>query len=146
MLSVGSAKKIEASDMEVQFPEVEYDFEPFGNRVFVQIRYPIQITKSGLVLSSDTVQDAYRNEQCAKVVGMGASCFMLMTTGAEWPTGRAFEVGEFVRVPLHGGDNHWEIATINGEQQTILFKIFKDHEIIGKYRKPLDVKTNYAYF
>ena len=146
MLKSGTADLINNNEMAERFPDVDYDFQPFGNRVFVQIRYPKLQSASGLILASDTVEDSYRNEQVAVVRALGESCFKFMTTGEPWPSGEAFKVGDFVRVPLHGGDNHWEIFTNEkGEQQTILFKVFKDHEIIGRHRKPLDVKTNLAY-
>ena len=129
------------------FPEVVCPIKPLGNRVLIQIRKPKNKTKSGLILTSDTFEDSYRNEQTAKVISIGNGAFHFASSGEPWPSGEWFKEGDFVRAPLHGGDNHW-ISTGEGEQmELILFKTFKDYEIIGQIiGDPLDVKTNLAYF
>lgn len=146
MISSGSILAVDNKELEDRFPYIDYDFEPFGNRVFVQMRYPVFKTKGGVELDSDTVENAYRNEQVGIVRGLGESCFTFMTNGNPWPSGRRFEVGDYLRCPVHGGDNHWEILKLPSEHRPILFKIFKDYEIIGKHKNPLNVATNYAYF
>lgn len=129
------------------FPKLDAPIIPLGNRVLVQIRKPKTKTNSGLILTSDTVEDSYRNEQTAKVIGIGKGCFTFASSGEPWPSGAWFKEGDFVRVPLHGGDNHW-VAFGEGEnQELILFKSFKDYEVIGLINgDPLDIKTNLAYF
>lgn len=125
------------------FPEVDCGIKPLGNRILVQIRLPKTKTKSGLILTSDTSDDTYRNEQTAKVIKIGAGAFRFPTTGEVWPVGVPFAEGAFVRVPLHGGDNHW----VGNGEDLVLFKTFKDYEIIGLIEgSPLDIKTNLAYF
>lgn len=125
-----------------KFPDVDCGMKPLGNRVLVQIRMPKTKTASGLYLTDDTTEDQYRNEQTAKVIKIGGGAFHF-TNGEPWPGGDEFKVGDYVRVPLHGGDNHW---VANGDER-VLFKTFKDYEIISLIEgDPLAVKTNYAWF
>lgn len=130
------------------FPEVVCPLKPFGNRILVQIRLPKSKTKSGLIVTSDTTDHLYRNEQTAKVISIGASSFKFLTTGEDWPSGEWFKEGDYVRVPLHGGDNHWVPFELpDGKTELVLFKTFKDFEVIGLIEgDPLDVKTVMAHF
>ena len=144
MSELSDAQKQEINDA---FPELVCPVKPLGNRILVQIRLPKKKTKSGLILTSDTNDDVYRNEQTAKVVKIGAGAFTFPTTGESWKTGAWFQIGDFVRVPLHGGDNHWIWEGEGDDRIEILFKTFKDYEVIGLIEgNPLDVKTNLAYF
>ena len=132
--------------LNLRFPDVVCPMKPLGNRVLVQIRMPITRTAGGLLLTSDNIEDQYRNEQTAKVIRIGESAFFF-TTGEAWPYGPTFAEGDYVRVPLHGGDNHWITATINGHEEKVCFKTFKDYEIISLIEgDPLAVRTNYAYY
>ena len=130
------------------FPSISCPLKPLGNRVLVQIRKPKNKTASGLYLTSDTKDDNYRQEQTAKVVSLGSGCFKFPTTGDIWPSGEWYNVGDYVRVPLHGGDNHWiSYKDSDGKEELLLFKTFKDFEIISLIDgDPLAVKTNLAYF
>lgn len=135
------------SDILDAFPEIACPIKPLGNRVCVQIRKPKKKTKSGLILTDDSFEDSYRNEQTAKVISIGEGCFHFASTGLPWPSGAWFAESDFVRVPLHGGDNHWVAYSVGDEKEMVLFKTFKDYEVIGQIvGDPLDVKTNLAYF
>lgn len=134
-------------DIEAAFPAVNCPVTPLGNRILVQIRLPKTKTASGLLLGNDTTEDIYRNEQTAKVLKIGAGAFTFPSSGEKWPSGAWFSEGAYVRVPLHGGDNHWICVGEGNDKHLILFKTFKDYEIIGLIEgNPLDVKTNLAYF
>ena len=141
------ALKIEDNELDIAFPVVNCPVTPLGNRVLVQIRLPKTKTKSGLLITSESSDHLYRNEQTAKVVKVGNGCFTFPSTGLQWPSGAWFEEGAFVRVPLHGGDNHW-ISYVSGDvQELVLFKTFKDYEVIGLIEgNPLEVSTQMAYF
>ena len=129
------------------FPNVHFPLRPLGNRVLVQIRQPKNKTKSGLILANDSSENIHRNEQTAKVVAISASAFIFPTTGESYLDSSKFAVGDYVRVPLHGGDNHWIIESIGGDDVRVLFKSFKDYEVIGVIEgNPLEVKTHLAYF
>jgi co-chaperonin GroES (HSP10) len=134
-------------ELNIAFPQVDCPLKPLGNRVLVQMRLPKSKTKSGLLLTSDTKDDSYRNEQTAKVIDLGESAFHFAKDGQPWPKGAWFGAGDFVRVPLHGGDNHWIAIGEGDDKQLVLFKTFKDYEVIAKITgNPLEVKTNLAYF
>lgn len=134
-------------DIEAAFPAVNCPVIPLGNRILVQIRLPKTKTTSGIILTNDTTEDNYRNEQTAKVLKIGAGAFTFPSSGEKWPSGAWFSEGAFVRVPLHGGDNHWTSIDEGDKTKLLLFKTFKDYEIIGLIEgNPLDIKTNLAYF
>ena len=134
-------------DIEAAFPAVNCPVTPLGNRILVQIRLPKKKTASGLILTADTAEDTYRNEQTARVLKIGNGAFTFPSSGEKWPSGVWFSEGAFVRVPLHGGDNHWISIGEGDKAELVLFKTFKDYEIIGLIEgNPLDVKTNMAYF
>ena len=136
------------SELEASFPTIDCPIKPLGNRILVQIRLPKAKTKGGLILTNDSSDDVLRQEQTAQVVKIGNGCFRFPSSGEQWPSGAWFEEGAYVRVPLHGGDNHW-IAVPNGDgtNTNVLFKTFKDYEVIGLIEgDPLAVKTNMAYF
>lgn len=130
------------------FPNVRCPIKPLGNRVLVQIRLPKSKTKSGLILGADTEENILRNEQTAKVISISPSAFKFPTTGESYLDSSTFAEGEYVRVPLHGGDNHWIIEKNDkGDDIRVLFKTFKDYEVIGIIQgNPLEVKTHMAYF
>jgi len=137
----------ELEEINEAFPSIVCPVKPLGNRILVQIRLPKKKTKSGLILTDDVSDDVYRNEQTAKVIKIGAGAFHFPTTGELWKTGAWFCEGDYVRVPLHGGDNHWINMENDGQSDKVLFKTFKDFEVIGLIEgNPLNVKTNYAYF
>lgn len=149
MIRISAAEKIEVDEVAEAFPEFAFPFVPRSNRVVVQIRMPRITTRSGLVLTADSAENLYRNEQLGKIIALGASVGKSPTTGEAWPNFESLEVGDFVRVPLHGGDNYWDTIGEGDSKRFILFKTFKDHEIIhnlGKDFTPADAKTIMAYF
>lgn len=135
-------------DLEAAFPAVVCPVKPLGNRILVQIRQPKKKSAGGLFLSGNDQEHVHRNEQTAKVIEIGAAAFKFPSTGEDWPTGAWVKKDDYVRVPLHGGDNHWiAVPSADGTPENVLFKTFKDHEIIGLIDGcPLDVKTNFAHF
>jgi co-chaperonin GroES (HSP10) len=134
----------EQAEIDLAFPAIPCPIRPLGNRVLVQMRLPKTRTASGLLLTDDTSDNMLRNEQTARVVHIGGGAFRF-ATGDAWPEGRTFAEGDFVRVPLYGGDNHW-IPDPGDSNRLILFKTFKDYEVSAIIAgNPLDVKTNLAY-
>lgn len=131
--------------LEDAFPtEVVCPVKPLGNRVLVMIRCPRRITANGIHIPEDDLINAYRNEQTAKVIAVGNGAFHFPSDGRAWASGEWYKAGDYVRVPLHGGDNHWVTDRHN---KLIIFKTFKDYEVIALIEgDPLLVKTNYAYF
>jgi len=121
------------------FPEVEPGVHPFGSRVLLQIRAPKQKTKSGIILSHDTVETEQDNTQVAKVIAIGELAFKNRSTMEPWPEGSWCQVGDFVRVPKYGGDR-WKIDTADGISTTLA--IYNDLDIIGKVTiDPCEIKA-----
>lgn len=125
--------------LEEAFPVADAGVQPFGSRVLVQIRNPMEKTTGGIILSSDTKATEKDNTQAAKVISIGPLAFRNRSTMEPWPEGNWCEAGEFVRVPKYGGDR-WEIKL--GDKGIALFVIFNDLDIIGKVTgDPLGMKA-----
>lgn len=114
--------------IEELFPEADPGLIPFGSRVIVQIRSVPEKTESGIWISAPTKEAEKWNTQVAKVISLGPVAFRDRKTLDLWPEGSWAQEGDFVRVPLYGGEK-WEID-VNGRK--ILFVLFDDTDIIGK--------------
>lgn len=122
------------------FPEFKCPLKPIDERITVQIQSARKQTKSGLYLAQDT-QDAEKwHQQTAKVVALGERAFT-HKNGLKLPDPTAvYAVGDFVRVPLYGGDKV-EVRT-DKEDETVLFVTYKWYEIIAEITgDPLSIKT-----
>lgn len=122
------AKLVEA------FPEVDPEFEPFADRVLVQIKYVSNVSAGGILLGDEAIQTEEDNTQIAKIISIGPTCFRNEDTLEPWPEGAWCAVGEYVRIPLYGGDR-WHITLPNSEQprapKKIRFATFKELDLIG---------------
>lgn len=121
---------IPASKLEQAFPEVKPGVKPLGARVLVQLRTVTSKTATGIILVDDSKSFNKVNTQLGKVIELGAIAYCNRTTGERWPEGTWVEPGELVRVPKYGGDRFER--KIPGTDDTALFCIFSDHEIISK--------------
>ena len=121
---------IPASKLEDAFPSVESGVTPLGTRVMVQLRTVRKKTSSGIVLVDDTRQFNKVTTQLGKVVAIGPIAFRNRNTGELWPEGTWANVGYYIRLPKYGGDRFERV--IPGTEDTALFCIFQDHEIIAK--------------
>ncbi len=121
---------IPASKLEDAFPSINPGVKPLGARVLVQLRTVRTKTNSGLILVDDTKTFNKANTQLGKVVSMGPIAYHDRSSGAQWPEGTWVAEGELVRVPKWGGDRFER--KIPGTEDTAIFCIFMDHEIISK--------------
>lgn len=122
------------------FPEFDCPIQPIDERITVQVQSARKQTKSGLFLAQDT-QDAEKwHQQTAKVVALGERAFT-HKNGLKLPDPlKVYNEGDFVRVPLYGGDKV-EVRT-DKEDETVLFVTYKWYEVIGKITgDPLSIKT-----
>ena len=119
---------ISASQLETAFPQIDPGVHPFGARVLVQLRTVRSKTHAGIVLVEDTKTFNKSIAQMAKVVELGPIAYCNRDTLQPWPEGRWCEVGSYVRVPKYGGDRFERV--IPGTDETAVFCIFNDHEII----------------
>jgi len=126
------------------FPEADPLMEPTGSDVLVQIRSPRNQTEGGILLSDDSVDTEYWNQQIACVVGVGPVAFMNRSTLEPWPEGSWCKVGDYVRIPLYGGDR-WEVDLGRDAKGKALFALFKDHEIRARLKHGVDPRLIKAY-
>ena len=119
---------ISASVLETAFPDVTPGVHPFGGRVLVQLRTVRSKTSHGIVLVEDTKTFNKSIAQLAKVIELGPLAYRSRDTMEPWPEGAWVEPGVYVRVPKYGGDRFER--EIPGTDETAVFCIFNDHEII----------------
>lgn len=132
---------------EEAFPTVDPGIRPFGFVGIFQIRQPKHVTKGGILIVAAVEGDQHYNTQVAKVVALGPLCFKTVQDGAllDWPEGRWFKIGDYVRVPKFGGDrfyvNYKRETAEQGEKLTIkdqaIFACFKVKDILGLVTDPL---------
>lgn len=134
-------KELSTSEQEAlasAFPPVNPGFIPNGNRVLVQLRSAVTVTKGGIHLTGESIDAQLYEEQIGRVVAMGGATFRNPANMEPWAEGEWFSVGDYVRVPKFGGDKTWTIQ--DGNQKT-LFVVFRDYDIIGTiFGNPLDIK------
>jgi co-chaperonin GroES (HSP10) len=121
---------IPASSLQEAFPDVNPGVMPLGTRVLVQLRTVRSKTASGLILVDDTKQFNKVTTQLGRVVQIGPIAFRNRETGQLWPEGVWAQPGHLVRIPKYGGDRFER--KIPGTEDTALFCLFSDHEIIAR--------------
>lgn len=114
------------------FPDVDCGHAPLTQHIVVQLRTPKKMSAGGIVLPDEVRETEKWNTQTAKVVAVGPLAFKDRDTLKPWPEGPGFAVGDFVRVPLHGGDK-WAV-NIPGAQvdDHALFLCLRDTDVICK--------------
>lgn len=132
MVSVNFAPVKFSQTMEEAWPDVDPGVQPFGSRVLVQLRSAKDVTDGGVELVRETKEAIQWNQQIAKVRAIGPLAFRSRDTQKAWPEGAWCEVGDFVRVPKYGGDK-WEMPVKDGgPDDTALFIILDDLNLLGK--------------
>ena len=121
---------IPASDLATAFPSVVPGVAPLGARVLVQLRTVREKTQGGLVIVQDTKEFNKANTQLGKIIFLGPLAFRNRETGMLWKEGVWAVPGEYVRIPKWGGDRFER--KIEGTDDTAIFCIFSDHELIAK--------------
>lgn len=129
ILTSGNSVEFGYTDIDQAFPPCDPGLKPFGTICLFQIRHPMRMTKGGIILTEDVRATEHYNTQVAKVIALGPLAFKTMNrdTGEveDWDGGAWFKVGDFVRLPMHGGDRF-----------TVPFK-YKDFEYDEEGRKHL---------
>ena len=115
------------------FPSVDPGAKPLGGRILVQLRRTKERTTSaGIILVEETKETEKWNNMVAKVVAIGPLAFKHRDTMQAWPEGSWCEIGDYLRVPKYGGDR-WEVPVPGqDEEDSALFMILNDHEVIAK--------------
>ena len=119
------------------FPKVDANFQPFGERVLVQIRKAAAKTKGGIMLPPEVQKTEHSNTQVGKLISKGSLAFKNRDTGETWPEGEWAKIGAFVRAPKYGGDRF----TVELTDASIEFVILKDTDLLGQVLNPLTVRS-----
>lgn len=123
----------------VAFPKVDPGVIPLGNRVLVQYRVPKTVTSGGLILPQEVMENEIWNTQVAKILLLGPLAFRNRQSGNPWFEGAWCEIGDFVRVPKHGGDQ-WTIRSAEGDEVKVA--LWDDLQLLAKITgDPLTVRT-----
>lgn len=126
-------------DLKDSYPDVMPPHYPTGYLILCQLRVPKR--RVGTIILADETRDAEKfRVQVALVRAMGPSAFHRRDTGEEWPEGKWCQPGDFVRVPMYGGDR---VAVPFGKgDDEALFITIKDTDITGIIiGNPLTVKS-----
>jgi hypothetical protein len=129
------------TDFARAFPDVDPLQLPFGPQVMVQLRTPRRKSAGGIEFSAET-RDAERwNTQIGLVLAVGPVAFKRRDSLEPWPEGAWCRPGDFIRVPLHGGDK-WEIPVPRrGADENAMFAFFRDLDLLGRVTgDPLAIK------
>ena len=132
-------------DLQGAFPDIVPPFFPVGTRLLVQLRCPGTFKKllGGKVMwLPDEYTDSLKvRTQTALVRAMGPACFRNRATLEAWPEGDWCAPGDFIRVPMYGGDR--VSVPVNDEwKREALFMVMNDSDVIGViYGDPLSIKT-----
>lgn len=121
---------IPASSLKEAFPDVNPGVVPLGTRVLIQLRTVRARTASGIILADDTKQFNKVTTQLGRVIMNGPIAFRNRESGQLWPEGVWAQPGHLVRIPKYGGDRFER--KIPGTEDTALFCLFSDHEIIAR--------------
>jgi hypothetical protein len=110
------------------FPDIPPTHYPSGMFLLCQLRTPKR--KSGSIILTDNTRDEEKfRVQVALVRAMGPAAFKNRATMEPWPEGAWCRPGDFVRVPMYGGDR---IAVPFGSgDDEALFITIKDLDVTG---------------
>lgn len=118
-------------ELDELWPQVDPEFKPFGAKVLVQLRRVIDRTKSGIILTDDTMATEAWNTQVGKVIALGDLAYKSRKDGQHWPEGPWVQLGDFVRFTRYAGDRLTIKMEDGGKPVTIL--IMNDHDLLGQY-------------
>jgi co-chaperonin GroES (HSP10) len=131
-----------AAALAAAFPAIDPEFEPFGDRVLVQLRTSKKMSDGGIIIPDDAQETDQWSTQVAKVLALGDTAFKNQDTLESWKEGDWCEPGEFVRVTKYGGDR-WRLPIPGtNDREFAIFIVFRDLDLLGRYRgDPLKVKA-----
>lgn len=118
-------------DIDELFPKVDPEFEPFGQRVLVQLRRVVNKSAGGIILSQETKTTEAWNINVARVIKCGPLAFKRRDDSMlDWPEGVWAREGDFVMVPRHGGDRR--SIDLNDGLEPVVLVLFDDRHLLGR--------------
>lgn len=134
-------------ELKVAFPDIPPVYYPAGKLLLCQVRQPKRLMKlaggKSFILPDETVDNERFRVQTAIVRAMGPAAFKNRNTLEPWPEGDWCQVGDFIRVPLYGGDRiAVPFKNADGLDEEALFVAINDTDVTGVViGDPLAVKT-----
>lgn len=146
---IPSVKEILGPDyteaLQVAFPDVPPPYFPVGTRILVQLRTPgafkTMLNGQKLFIPDEARDNEKFRIQTGLVRALAPAAFCNRATMEPWPEGEWCVPGEFVRLPLYGGDR--VTVPLNDEwKREAIFVTLNDSDIVGViYGDPLTIKT-----
>jgi hypothetical protein len=125
-------------EIELHFPTFEIVDEPGGQRVLVQIKVPITVSRAGLIIPEEAREAEKDNTHIAKVLKLGPTAYRERKSDDHvkaldhWPEGPWVEEGGYARIPLYGG-LRFKRRHPKMPGEWVEFAIFQDHEITSRF-------------
>jgi hypothetical protein len=134
-----------SEEFEGAWPDIDPPYFPVGTRLLVQLRcsgaYQTLLGGKKLWVPEEYQHSQNVRTQTALVRAMGPACFRNRATGEAWIEGDWCVPGEFIRVPMYGGDR---VSVPVGDEwkRNALFMAMNDSDVIGIiHGNPLAIKT-----
>lgn len=129
-------------ELKIAFPDIAPPVYPVGTMIMCQLRNAMRKTKGGIWLPDETRDLEKYRTQTALVRACGPAAFKRRDNGDDWPEGDWAIPGQFVRIPLYGGDRIAVKYKEDDKDFEALFISIKDMDILGiTIGDPLSVKA-----
>lgn len=96
-----------AGELADYWPDIGLHEYAIGYKLLVQLRLSRKVSKGGIIKPDDTKRIDSFNATVGLVLSIGDTAFRDRKTGEPWAGGPWPQVGDFIRVPLHGLDRHF---------------------------------------
>lgn len=121
------------------FPEVDPGVRVYAGNFLIQIPLP-PLRIGSLILTEDSRDNIIARTQIGIVRSLGPLAFHNHSTLEAWPSGNWFDVGDFVRFPMYGGDRWW--GDIPDSREKVMFVLLRDvHASATVVKDPLKIKA-----
>ncbi len=125
-----------------RFPDIDPGVRPAGHRVLIQLkRTTDKVEGSSLYAADETRAVKQYKEKIGKVLATGPCAYRSRETGEVWFGGAWCKVGDYVRVPVHGGDR-WSVVVDGDYCNPVPFVILNDDNVLGIQDDPLRQEGN----
>ena len=121
---------VDPRSFEECFPDIDPGVEPKGNRIVVQLRSPVTMSKGGIALVPETKATMRYGDTIAIVKAIGPLAYKMRAEDGsliDWGEGPWVKVGDIVRSLKWGGDR-WSVPHGN---EYVNFIITNDKDVIA---------------
>lgn len=120
--------------LKAAFPDVQPPFgQPFGYNVLLQLRLARTRSRGGIIMPDEAKDMERIRTQAALVRAVAPMSFHNRTNGRPWAEGPWFQVGDFIRCPMYGGDRFYvDFDPGNGQpKDQVLFVLIRDEDAVA---------------